>query len=733
LTGHTIGHYLVQEKLGEGGMGEVYKALDTRLERPVAIKVLREDSSGRSLAEARTASALNHPNIITIYDIVAVEGADAIVMEFVAGKTLEHLVAGGALAPAQVRTYGAQIAAALAAAHEAGIVHRDVKPANVMVTATGLVKVMDFGLAKRSQWAAAATDVTRTLEVEDAITGTVSYMSPEQASGGRVDARSDIFSLGLLLYEIAAGRRAFEGATAVAVMVAILRDQPAPIAGIPAGLRAAIFRCLEKRPEDRFQSMAEVKAALEDLRAPGAPRESAVSLAVLPFSNLGGDQENDYFSEGLAEDILSALTRIPQLRVTARASAFAFRGRDRDLRAVAAALNVSHILEGSVRHAGNRIRVTAQLVEAASGFQLWSERLDREMTDIFAVQDEISRAIVEKLAVNFATPAAARRRTGDPEAYRLYLEGRYHLYRYTAESLARARVAAEQAIDVDPDFAPAHVLLADQAVNCAICSMEDPLLAGPRAIEAVERALALDAGMAEAHAIRGELRARFEYDWKTADADFRRAIELDPAAPLPRYQYAYWCLQITGSFEEAIEQNDLALERDPLSPIIRWMRAYLLYMMREDARARAAAQQVIDIAPDFWLGHWIYGSSSLRLGAIDTAIDALERSQRFSPQRTMVISELAKAYVRAGREDRARQMLEELDRLDGYVAPMIAASIHAALGETDAFFAGMERSVRHRDPLAVHLKIDPEFFGATSAMRADPRYRALLRQMNLNR
>jgi serine/threonine-protein kinase len=422
---------------------------------------------------------------------------------------------------------------------------------------------------------------------------------------------------------------------------------------------------------------------------------------------------------------------VPELRVTARSSAFAFRGKVLDMRAIGAALNVSHVLEGSVRRAGARMRVTAQLIEASTGYQTWSERFDRDLTDVFAVQDEISGAIVDKLRLRF-TPVSLFRRYGrNPEAYRLYLEGRYHLHRFTRESLERARSAAERVIAMDPNFAPAYVLLADETFTRAIFCMEDPLTAGPRAIEALERALELDETLAEAHSIRGELRARFEYDWAAADGDFRRGIELEPAAPMTHYRYAYWFLHVLGRLEEAGAQNDLALERDPLSPVFRWMRAYLLYLNGDDGHARAAARQVIDIAPDFWLGHWTDGFSALRQGDLPSAIAALERAQGFSPGRTMVVANLAMAYVRSRQAGRARLMLSDLEHSDGYVSPMLAAVIHAALGERDEFFAGMEQAIEHRDPLAVHLKIDPDFFSLDDTLRKDPRYAALLRRMNL--
>ncbi len=473
MVGTTISHYEVLEKLGEGGMGLVFKARDLQLGRFVAIKVLIAGSDesashrARFIQEARAASSLNHPNIITIYDIVDLaEGepslgeGECIVMEFVRGKTLGELIEGGRIPAVDCLKYAMQIADALAAAHNIGIVHRDLKPANVMVTPEGLAKVLDFGLAKLAgeetgagALAFGASDTTMSIHMngeqprtaEGAIIGTVAYMSPEQAQGQKVDARSDIFSFGSVLYEVFTGERAFQGSSGLATLTAVLRDTPAAFSksgsDAPGEVEDVVMRCLRKDPDQRYQSMGDVKNALEQIYfasrsgilqfSSGVWKRPATkvipSIAVLPFLNLSSDKENEYFSDGLAEEIINALTKIDNLRVTARTSAFVFRGTQQDVRQIGETLHVANVLEGSVRKAGNRVRISVQLIEVAEGNNLWSERYDREMTDVFEIQDEISQAIVAKLKVKLASQSGSGSgidRTRPPRAARQALYGK---------------------------------------------------------------------------------------------------------------------------------------------------------------------------------------------------------------------------------------------------------------------------------------------------------------------
>jgi serine/threonine protein kinase len=424
-AGVRLGPYEILAFLGAGGMGEVYKARDSRLHRIVALKTLPPetvadaDRKRRFLVEAQAASSLNHPNIVTIHDISEQNGVCFIAMEYVAGTTLEQANTGSGLPIKDAMKYAAEIADALAAAHEAGIIHLDLKPANIMITDDGRAKLLDFGLAKlaRPVMAPGIEDVTRSTGPA-AFLGTPAYMSPEQIEGRTLDCRSDIFSYGLVLYEMFSGQRAFRAETWVSILTAILHDEPRSMrnirATIPPSLEQHVARCLRKDPAQRFQTMRDVKQALAEAASSAMTTADAHSIAVLPFVNLSADKENEYFSDGLAEEIINALTKVPDLKVIARTSAFAFRGKKQDLRAIGDRLRVETILEGSVRRAGNRIRITAQLIKVADESHLWSERYDREMTDIFAIQDDISQAIAKALTVKFAMP---QRHTLNIEAF----------------------------------------------------------------------------------------------------------------------------------------------------------------------------------------------------------------------------------------------------------------------------------------------------------------------------
>jgi len=435
-AGDRLGPYEILTPIGAGGMGEVWKARDTRLNRLVVVKQLKGKHSARFKQEARAIAALNHPHICQIYDV----GPDYLVLEYIEGQPLK-----GPRAVEEAVRLAVQIAEALDAAHRKGVVHRDLKPANIMVTSEGSVKLIDFGLAKYS------IDSDDTMTIEGKVMGTAAYMAPEQTEGKTLDARSDVFSFGTVLYELLSGRAAFRAENPVSSRAAILHKQPAPLHA-PAALDQIVKRCLAKQPAERFQTIAEVRTALEQIAF-----DQHASIAVLPFVNMSADKENEYFSDGLAEEILNLLAKIPGLRVIARTSSFAFRGKEQDVTKIAEALRVRTILAGSVRRAGSRIRVAAQLIEAENGSHLWSERYDRDMTDIFAIQDEIGQAISEALKVCLV----ARTRTVNIEAYQNYLKGQYYYLRLTPESLAKAKEFFEQALAIDPNYAAAYSGLAE--------------------------------------------------------------------------------------------------------------------------------------------------------------------------------------------------------------------------------------------------------------------------------
>jgi serine/threonine-protein kinase len=509
-----LGPYEILAFIGAGGMGEVYRALDTRLDRIVAIKWLEAAHSARFEQEARAIAALNHPHICTLYDVgTAPSGFGYLVMEFVEG---DPLASNETSAPMEVEAalkVAKQLAAAMKEAHGKGILHRDLKPANILKTPAG-IKVLDFGLAKLTADAGHA-DATQTRE--GTILGTAAYMSPEQAQGKSLDARSDIFSFGAVLYELLSGRQAFQGGSAMEVLSAVLRDEPPPLQA-PEGVASLVRRCLAKEPADRFASMAEIEEALERM-GPKPETEPQPSIAVLPFANMSADKENEYFSDGLAEEILNLLARVPGLKVTARTSSFAFRGKEQDIRKIAQTLNVRAILEGSVRRAGSRIRVTAQLIDAAGGHHIWSERYESELTDVFAVQDEIASAITAALRLKLAGQAPApRRHTPNLAAYEAWLKGRYYDRKITPEGLAKSKEYFEQAIGLDPDFAEAHAYLGGYYLGLWTTGLRSIREVAPMVRAQARRAV--DLSFTGAHALLGVLAAAYEYDWKSRSCIF---------------------------------------------------------------------------------------------------------------------------------------------------------------------------------------------------------------------
>jgi eukaryotic-like serine/threonine-protein kinase len=734
VIGRTIAHYAIVEKLGEGGMGVVYKARDTHLDRFVALKVLPPEKVAdaerkrRFVREAKAASALNHPNIITIHDIDQESGTDFMAMEYVPGQTLSRLIARG-LAPKDAVKYAIQITDALVAAQAAGIIHRDLKPANVMVTEAGLVKVLDFGLAKLTEWG--ESEATRTLTAEGMVVGTCAYMAPEQAEGRAVDARSDLFSFGAVLYEMLSGRRAFAGPSNLATLTAVLHNEPAPLGGgAPAELERIVMRCLRKNPEEQYASACEVKQALEEAALTPA---SLPSIAVLPFANLSADKENEYFSDGLAEDIIDALTRLPGLRVIARTSAFAFRGKDVDVSEIGAKLKVATILEGSVRKAGSRIRVTAQLIKAADQSHLWSERYDREMTDVFAIQDQISQAIVEKLRVRLeGDRPLVKRQTENLEAYNLFLRGRHCILRGTQESLAKGKEYLEQAIALDPDYALAYAGMAEFYWMSAFWGLRDPKQFLPKAKSAAVEAASRDDTLAEVHALSGVVRGTVDFDWVGAEQEFRRALELSPASPIIRYKYGFFFLRPMGRLDEALSELRRAVELDPLSATYNICLAYLYYAREQYDLAIAQQRRAMDLDPGWYMPHWLLAIQYGNMGMFEEAIASGQKASELSGRNAPAVGILAWAYGLAGRPSEARALLEQLTTLrrTTYVPPFAMVAVFRGLGEVDQALEWLEKGVEERDLLVVTaLRSEPTY---KTSFRGHPRYQALLRKMNLD-
>jgi len=753
-TGQTIAHFKIVEKIGSGGMGVVYKAEDTTLVRAVALKFLPADvlssasAQERFLREARAAAALNHPNICIVYETGLYEGQQFIAMELLEGQTLRQRLGASGLARMpmdEVLDLAIQIADALSAAHKKGIIHRDLKPANIFITRREQAKILDFGLAK---FAGARQDTTETtLTAEESLTspgsavGTIAYMSPEQARGEEIDARSDLFSLGAVLYEMATGRQAFAGSTSAVIFEAILQKTPASPRRlnpeIPDRLEQIINRALEKERRLRYQSASDLLIDLQRLKrdrdsgrvAAAAETARIPSLAVLPFANMSGDKEQEYFSDGLAEEIINALTKLPGLRVAARSSSFFFRGKEGDIREIGAKLNVENVLEGSVRKAGNRIRITAQLISIADGYHLWSERYDREMTDIFAIQDEISEAIADKLRVQLSgEKPRVKRYTENAEAYNLYLKGRHHLQKWTPEGLMKAKEYFEQAIALDPKYALAWYGMAMFHFHMGSFGYVVPKPAYAQARQAALKALEIDETLAEAHTIMG-IQLACNYDWKDSEREFLRALELDPKSEDAWSMYDYYYLVPMGHLDEAVAASQRAVEQDPLSPFLQWRLGLRYYYKRQWDRAIEQYHNALELDPNCFSAYLWLGVAYGKIENFGESIPALESAVRLTGRASLTLGLLAAIYALAGRISEAQSILEELQAQadKGYVSPIGIAIYYQVLGAMDKAFDWYEKAVDDQNIAINHLPVNPDF----DSLRSHPRYHALLRKMNL--
>ncbi len=724
-SGTRLGPYEIVAPIGAGGMGEVYKATDTRLGRIVAVKLLASEFSERFEVEARAISAVNHPNICALYDIGTHEGRGYLVLEYLEGSPLS-----GPMRADDALKVAIQIAAALEAAHRKGITHRDLKPANIMLTEDGSVKLLDFGLAKLAT--NGSTDITRTLA--GTVLGTAAYMAPEQAEGRPLDARSDIFSFGAVLYELISGRRAFPGDSMAVVLSSVLRDHPTPLGSVaPPGLEPILMRCLRKQPAERFQDMREVRAALEALRTPTqavaaqAVRAEA-SIAVLPFANLSADKENEYFSDGLAEEIINALTHVRGLKVTARTSAFAFRGENQDIRKIAETLNVRTILEGSVRRAGSRIRVSAQLINAADGYHLWSERYDAEMADVFAVQDEIASAIAGALKLKLSAELGERHTPTLP-AFEALLKGRHFQFEGSPENIKRSKEYFETAIALDPQYALAHAALASYywslATNGLAPAREVMGLAGAEAHKALE----LDPGLPEAMAALGVGAAAYDYDWKESERWLKLAMEGTSVPASVRWCYAFYHLLPTGRIHEGVKQLERVVEEDPLNVGMRSALIHALHADGQDERAIAEAHKILAEDKNRWNVHLVLARIYAFRGQLPEALAAAEKAYEQASWNLRAIAVLAAVLIQSGDRSRGIAIASKLttESGDAYGTPLALAVFHAMCGEADAAADWFERAIAQRDPSVVGYLSTP----VMRILRSNPRWPVLARQINL--
>ena len=728
--------------------GEVYRARDTRLERDVAVKILPahladdEDGLARFERETKAVAALSHPNILAIYDVGRHEGVPFAVMELLEGETLRARLDKGSLPVSKALELAVGTTRGLAAAHAKGIVHRDVKPDNLFMTIDGRLKILDFGLARTTTGLESTSDdsaVTSARPTEaGTILGTIGYMSPEQVRGKTSDERCDIFSLGAVLYEMLTSRRAFKGETTADTMSAILTKDPSEIRSgrshIPPQILRIVRRSLEKNPEERFQSARDLGFALEavsDIDATSAsasePGAGSPSIAVLPFTDMSPQKDQDYFCEGMAEEILNALSGIEGLEVAARSMAFRFKGGEHDLRKVGEALDVKTVLEGSVRTAGTRLRVTAQLNSVDSGHQIWSRRYDRELDDVFAIQDEIAADIVEALRVELGdaeTPRIARQ-TESHEAYLLYLRGRYHWLNRSKGALAKAMEYFQQAIESDPDYALVHAGLADLYSIEGLYSYLPEDVAFTRARASAERALAINDQLAESHRALGLVRLFFDWEWDDALRALERSVELDPTSA-PSHLWLANGLITAGRFEEAVASVKRAQSLDPLDLYTNALAGAHLALAGLLDESVIACKKALDLDPNYLPGLYFLGNTYASSGRLDDAITVLAKAADVSGRASFYLGFLGWAQATAGQRDEAQAILIELQQraANEYVAPLYLAIVVSALGDMDRAFELLDEARQKRNAFLAFPR-----FSIFDAFRGDPRFREHLERM----
>jgi serine/threonine-protein kinase len=712
--GTRLGPYELVALLGAGGMGEVYKARDTRLDRTVAIKVLPapvahdSDRLYRFEHEARAIASLNHPHICQLYDI----GPGYLVLEYIDGEPLRGPVA----APEAVRQ-AIQIARALEAAHDRGILHRDLKPTNVLITRDGTIKLLDFGLAKLLRpTREGADDLTRTVAhtIAGAVLGSAGYMSPEQAAGQPLDVRSDVFSFGIVLHELLSGVRPSSDADA-------FRSGQ-----VPAALARIVHRCLAANPRERFQTMAEVRAVLEhaSTELTSAPRAHRQSIAVLPFANMSADKENEYFGDGLAEEVINALAQVPGLQVAGRTSSFLFRGKDIGLVEVGRRLNVEHLLEGSVRRAGNRVRVTAQLIKVADGFHVWSERYDREWTDIFTIQDELTHAIASALRLRLSADASTpRRQTPNLHAYEAYLRARELWYTSMPGSFVQVKAMFEHAITLDPQFALPYSLLGGCYTMLANAGFKPAHEMMPLARAAEEEALRVDPALPEAHALLGVCLGGYGHDWIGAEREWRLAMVREPISSDVRLWYGNHYLLPIGRLAEAVNTMASALPEDPLNLVYRHHHARGLRHLGRLDEAEAELRGVLDVDADFPWALETLGAVCAQQGNSEEALALTERAHAVTPWSYTIMGQLGALLERAGDRERADALLGTLGTGEAYGASTGLAIFHAMRGDCEQSAEWAARGIGQR--------FLPLVYVLAPLLRPQPQWPALARLLNV--
>lgn len=752
MIGRVLSHFKIVDQVGAGGMGVVYVAEDHQLQRKVALKILPEGFASdpqrldRFRREARVLASLNHPHIVTIHSIDEAEGIHFLIMELIEGHTLTSLISKGGMSLENISKIALPLCDALQVAHQAGVVHRDLKPDNLMIDKRGNLKVLDFGLAKIHQ-AAGGSDMEflSTMTQPGLVMGTVPYMSPEQIQGQAGDARIDIFALGVVLYHMATGKLPFQGNSAAETFSSILRDNPLSITeqrpDLPDDFQRIVLRCLEKNPNHRFQTVRDASIELEGVqkRNSASPMQEEQksgkagfkikAIAVLPLNNLSHLPEEDYFADGMTDTLITDLAKACPIKVISRTSVMLYKNTTKSLGEIARELGVDAVVEGSIFRAGDRVRISAQLVRVATDEHLWAERYDRKLEDVLALQDDVVRAITQKVHATLNIPLEEQRgaqRKVDPEVYLLVLRGRHAIEKRTEASFRAALEFFQKAIDLDPTYAPAYLGLADSQNMLANYGFVASKEIVSRSLAAVEKALQLDETSAEAHRVLAFIHWQFQFEWLKASAEYERSLELDPNSALTNYFFGAY-LGVICFFRRSEVFLNRAAEKDPLSLLIPSVQGWVRFFERRFEEAIPYFHRVLAIDSNYHLALWFLGETLVEMGRFEEGIHSLERALDLSGKTSRLLGYTGYAYGRAGKKEEAHQTLNELKKrqAQGYVPPYFLALVYCGLGEAALAIDQLEQAYATKDTMIRDLKADAQW----DTIHHEPGFQKLLQTM----